>query len=404
MGVEIRPCTAEEMKDFTRIVSYVFASPDMQDDAATVQPDWTTCAFVDGKMAGTLGVFPFTVRFNGVPVPMGGVTTVGTLPQYRRRGLLRQMMQQAYLTCRERGQNIVILWASMGAIYQRFGYGMATNSVTYTFDPRQTPLQEAHDSPGTIDVLSAEDAMPLIKPLYIEYASPRNLLIHRAMPLWQASTLRPHKPGEPVFAGVYRNAEGAPRGYIVYRTWEERPPVPGGSQVMEVSDFVTLDLEAYRALWEFMGRHDLVWKVIMRNVVPEDDPAPELLLEPRMLQRSTADGIWMRVVDVEKALGQRPYGSRDTLRIAMEGDTMCPWNNGTFVLESHGMESSVVRKDEAPADLTVTPQGLAPLISGHRSATHLARAGRIRAASDEVLKRADALFRTEYAPHTPNSF
>jgi predicted acetyltransferase len=203
---------------------------------------------------------------------------VGTLPNYRRQGLLRQIMTQGLETMRERGQSIAILWASMGAIYQRFGYGLAAESVTYSFDPRFAQLQRAVDLPGEVAMLGAEEALPVIKPLYIEYATPRNLMIHRAMPLWQQGALRPRKKGEPVYVAVYRDQNRRPRGYITYWTYEERPPAPGGEQVLEVRDFVALDLEAYQGLWEFIRRHDLAWKVVMRNVLPADDIAPDLLI------------------------------------------------------------------------------------------------------------------------------
>ena len=51
---------------------------------------------------------------------------VGTLPEFRRRGLLRQVMTRAIGEQRDRGQALAMLWASMGAIYQRYGYGLAS--------------------------------------------------------------------------------------------------------------------------------------------------------------------------------------------------------------------------------------------------------------------------------------
>ncbi|MGE5596610.1 MAG: enhanced intracellular survival protein Eis [Hyphomicrobiales bacterium] len=405
MNVEIRPCRdREELADYGKIVSYVFASNEgMDEELESTQPEWTTCGFVDGKMVATMGTFPFTVRFNGVPVHMGGVTAVGTLPQHRRKGLLRRIMTQGLATMRDRGQNIAILWASMGAIYQRFGYGLASTEVMYRFDPRDARFQEELPVPGSVELTNPEAAMPVIKPLYIEYATPRNLLIHRAMPLWQASTLRPEKKGEPVYVAIYRNAEGTPRGYVVYQTREDSSLRPGPDQLLEVKDYIALDIEAYRGLWEFLWRHDLVGRIVIRGALPEDDPAPDLLLEPRALQRSTYDGIWMRIVDVEKALASRPYGQRGDLRIAFEGDEMCPWNNGTYVLATDGPTADVARKDRVP-DLTVNPNALASLLSGHRSATQLARAGRLTARDEQSLRLADAMFATEYRPHTPNGF
>ncbi|MEP6870472.1 MAG: GNAT family N-acetyltransferase [Anaerolineaceae bacterium] len=404
MTIEIRPCKdPEELAEYGRIVSYVFASTEgMNDELATTQPDWTTCAFVDGKMAGTLGAFPFTVRLNGAPVAMGGVTAVGTLPSHRRQGLLRKMMTEALSTMRDRRQTYAILWASMAAIYQRFGYGLASTQVRYNFDPRDVAFERKVTIPGTIEMMTKDDAFPIIKQIYIRHATPRNLHIHRSVPLWQASTLRPPKKDQPLYIAVYRNVDGEPRGYVVYVTSEEPRTNPGPGQKMVVNDLVALDIEAHVALWEYIRRHDLVGRVEIHGV-PEDDVIPAMLLEPRMLNRKTTDEIWMRVVDVEQAVPQRPFGSRGELTFAVEGDELCPWNNGTYLLETDG-RTSTVQRTTGPTQLTMSPNTLASLLAGHRTATHYHRAGLLAAADASTLVTADAIFRTEYAPHCPNGF
>jgi predicted acetyltransferase len=404
VGVEIRPCRDQaEMAEYGRIVSYVFASTEgMDEELSTTLPEWTMCAFVEGRMAGTLGMFPFTVRLNGAPVHMGGVTAVGTLPAFRRQGLLRKMMTSAFEVMRERRQAYAILWASMGAIYQRFGYGLASTQVRYDFDPRYAGFNDSRPVEGTVEMLAKDEAFDIIKPLYIEYATPRNLHIHRAVPLWQMSTLRPPKKDQPLYIGVYRNVDGQPRGYVVYSTNEEPQREPGPGQKLAINDFIALDMEAYRGLWEYIRRHDLVGRVEMHGV-PEDDPAPNLLLEPRMLNRRTSDEIWMRVIDVEQAIPQRPYGSRGELTFAVEGDDICPWNAGTYLMETDG-QSTTVSRTERPAQLRMSPNTLAALLAGHRSATFHQRAGTLSASDPASVKLADALFRTEYAPHCPNGF
>ena len=320
MNIEIRACRdQEELKRYGEIVSYVFASTEgMDDELSTTQPDWTTCGFIDGEMVATMGTFPFTVRLNGSPVKMGGVTAVGTLPQHRRKGLLRKIMQQGFTEMKERQQSIAILWASMGAIYQRFGYGLMSSQVSYTFDPRFVGFEGGPAPTGSVTLTPKDDGWPIIKQLYIQYAQPRNLHIHRATALWEASVLRPRKKGEPVFIGIYRNGDGQPSGYIVYRTFEPEGHGAGFGprQTLEVTDFVALDMDAYRGIWEYIRRHDLVGRVEMRNVVGEDDPAANLLSEPRNLDRRTSDGIWGRVVDIEAAI---PQCARRTTAVAAAG-------------------------------------------------------------------------------------
>ncbi|MGI8926143.1 MAG: GNAT family N-acetyltransferase [Tepidiformaceae bacterium] len=410
MTIEIRPCAdRDEMKTYGDIVSYVFASnerEDVSEELASTQPEWTTCAFVDGRMATTLGAFPFTVRLNGAPVPMAGVTAVGTLPQYRRQGLLRRVMDAAFDQMHERGQPFAILWASMGAIYQRFGYGLASEQSVYSFDPRFAGFEREAPVAGTITLESRDDAYPIMKQNYIEHATPRNLMIHRAAALWEAAVLRPAKKGYPVYHAIYRDQSGNARGHVVYRTEDGDGGAdfrPGPGQTLNVRDYIALDLDAYRALWNFVRGHDLVGRVRMWNALPPDDAAQDLLLEPRMLERRTLDGIWMRVIDVEAGLPRRPYGARGELTFTIAGDEMCDWNNGTYLLETDGTTTEVQRRERAP-DLVMPVATLATLVSGLRTATHMSRIGKLEAASPEALERADALFRTTYLPHCPDGF
>ena len=335
MTTEIRACRPEEMDAYYAIERYVFASDTLVDPTvAATLPEWTTCGFVDGKLVATMGTFPFTVRLNGAAVKMGGVTQVGTLPSHRRQGLLRQIMRKGFEEMRERDQPFAILWASMGAIYQRFGYGTAAPRAWYTFDPRYAGFQEELQDTGSISMETPEEAYATIKQLYIESATAKTMHIHRSRALWQADTLRREDKAPAVHVAVYRNADGEPRGYLVYQVGQEDRVAPGPNHKMTVRDFVWLDMAAYRGLWNFIRRHDLVGQVTM--TVPDDDPAPELLLEPRMLQKHTSDGIWMRVTDAEKALASRPYGDRGELVIDLPTDDMCPWNAGRWMIETDG--------------------------------------------------------------------
>jgi predicted acetyltransferase len=391
-ATEIRPITDDELPELQRITSYAFGGFDGQ-PPPWIHPDWTMCAFVDGRIATTFGAWPFRVRLNGRSTSMAGVTMVATLPEFRRRGLLRQVMTKALAEQRERGQALAILWASMGAIYQRYGYGLASTNVTYEVDPRQILFAHGDRAEGSVRLYSQQEARPIFEAIYKEFSRPRNLMIQRSGALWDI-----RQQGDKQQFGVYHDGAGAPRGFLGFETGNE------ARQTIAVNDWAALDPDAYRGIWEFLGYHDLVGKVRWQRV-PEDDPAPLLFLEPRELRRQTGDAIWMRVTDVAAALPLRPYGDADAFTIAVT-DPICDWNDGTFVLETTGEESSATRIDGPPAriDLAMPVSSLAVLLSGHRSATTLARAGLLRAEDDETLTRADRVFATAYAPWCNDNF
>ncbi|MEE8337777.1 MAG: GNAT family N-acetyltransferase [Dehalococcoidia bacterium] len=403
MSVEIRALTADEMPELQKLGSYAFANnEDAPENEQTLQPEWTLCAFVDGRLAASHAAYPFRMRFNGAAANAAGVTAVSTYPEFRRRGLLRQIMEQAFPQQREQGQSVAILWASMGAIYQRFGYGLGSTRVRYEIDPRYAAFEDGEPPAGSVSLMALDDAREIMERIYIEHSRPRNLMLHRAPQMWQARRREQNKLKN--HYAIYRNDAGEPRGYVQYTTkWSDDGSIePGPSQKLNISDLIALDLDAYRALWESLRKHDLVSRIVWWGV-PEDDPMPSLLLEPRELRRMTTDGIWLRVVDVEAALPQRLYGDRGEITIAISGDDLCQWNNGTYLLETDG-ERSEVRRTDREAEITMPPRTLASLIAGHDSATQLARAGLLEARDEQALRTADRLFATAYRPYCPDDF
>jgi predicted acetyltransferase len=401
--IEIRSVRAEEMSAYRRISTYVFAENDRDPEDRSdepVQPEWTTCAFVDGRIAAVMAAFPFTMRWNGAPVAVAGITDVGTDPEFRRRGLLRRLKEHGFREQRERGQYLAILWASMGAIYQRFGYGLASTDARYEFDPRQAALVDDVASRGSVRLTPADEALPELKRAYRTFATPRTLALHRADVAWRY-LLRGGAKDARRHVAVYRDGDGAPTGYVVFGTKEvPARSEPAPDQEMDVHEFVAADRDAFRGLWEFIRAHDLVARVHMR--VAEDDPAPALMLEPRALRRRTADGIWMRIVDVERALPLRRYGEAGALTLTVRDD-LCDWNDGTFRIETDGASAEAGRTTDAP-DLTLPVRSLAMLASGHYSATQLERWGQLETRHADALRTADRLFATEYRPHCLDGF
>ncbi len=406
MAVEFRNARKDEFDDYRRVVNYVVPgvpSDEPRPEAPTwrLNPEHTICAFVDGQLVSTYGAYDFTVRLNGAPVSMAGVTNVGTLPGYRRRGFIRELVTRGLSDARDRGQSCAILWASYAAIYQRFGYGFASLRTGYTWDPRYGALT-GPPATGQADVVTFEEGRPIAQRLLAQHVAPRNLMIERSDEAWN----RIFEPDEPSWKPhqmvIYRDAPGEPRGYLYFRNREDEDLFdPGPDQCMKVGAFVALDTDAYRGLWNSLAAHDLVREIEMEGV-PEDDPAPLLLEEPRTLRRRTGDGIWMRIADVELALGQRLYGAPGALTIAVE-DELCDWNAGTYRLETDGATSRVARTS-AEADLTLPVARLASLLSGFASATQLARLGLIEARDSSVLELADRIVATAYRPYCQDEF
>ena len=404
MAIEIRPARADEMDQFGLMGSYSYAGSfgDGPDNvvAASNRPEWTLCAFDGPVMATSFAAFPFTVRANGNAMAFAGVSGVGTHPEYRRQGLLRKIMTQSLAQMRDAGQSLAGLWASQAAIYQRYGYAMLGVGRSYTVDTVDIRFYDGNEGGLAIKRLLPSEAMQTVKSVYREFIAERMGYLHRSQPLWTNNAFADIDEDGPVYAAVAYDGD-TPRGYVVYTFRANRHDHPARSQAMHIRDFVWLDGAAYRSLWSFIARHDLVGKVIWANV-PADDPAAELFIEPRMLNTKEGEGSWLRVVDVENALTQRGYFGSGEVDLAVVDDSLADWNSGTWHLSADVQGASVKRSDATP-DATMGIKTLGSLFSGSCSARALASWNMLEA-DDAVLKTLDAIFATKHAPHCADHY
>ena len=402
--IEVRAANAEDMDAFGFVVGTGLAihGEARRRIVGQMRPQWTTCVFEDGELSTAFATWPFSMRFNGARIAVAGVTTVATLPSKRRRGFLRRAMQQSFAEQRDRGQSLAILYASRGAIYQRFGYALASLKASYEISPREIRFASGPRPSGRVR-LAARGDLGTLQPIYRAYAEPRNGLLHRGEALWDGGAFAaPDDPAQgPVLAAIYEE-DGVPQGYAVYGNYDAPfGDVPGPTQRLVVRDLAWLTPSALVGLWEFFAGHDLVERVSVRKA-PEDDPIVHLLEEPRRLRRRLDDGIYLRVVDVERALPQRPYGAAAALAFEVI-DPQCDWNHATWDLETDGARTEVRRSARAP-QLRIPVQALAAMVNGFLAPSALLAMGRIEAADHADLDLWDAVFRARSRPFCADDF
>jgi predicted acetyltransferase len=164
-----------------------------------------------------------------------------------------------------------------------------------------------------------------------------------------------------------------------------------------IEDLVAVTEDARRSLWEYCLGFEQVRRVVAHNL-PADEPLAWMLADPRRLRVTRVrDFLWLRLVDLQRALTARTYGSRGTLAVEV-ADSILPDNAGCFLLETDGNASSCSRTTTQP-ELSLDVADLAAVYLGGVTFNTLARAGRISATTD-VLDRADALFGSRPAPWT----
>ncbi|MGV9994103.1 GNAT family N-acetyltransferase [Streptomyces sp. NPDC003374] len=412
--IDVRPIAEAEIADWTRALNTGFlrspavSGDEVADRASYIVPDRTLGAFDAGRCVATFRSFPQEVTaVGGAAVPADAITNVTVSPTHRRRGLLSRMMARDLAAARERGDVVATLIAAEYPIYGRYGFGPATSAVQWTIDvPRAglDPRRPGPDDGGRIDLVDGGDVRKLGPELHERLRRLKPGAVDRSERWWRMSTgaLDVNRASwvEP-FHAVHRAADGTVEGLVRYRcddTWgDAKQPL----NTATVSDLIAVTPAAERALWLYLCSIDWVVKVKTGWRAP-DDLLPHLLPDPRAAAITTqADWLWVRVLDVVRALEARTYEGTGALVLEV-ADRTGP-AGGRFRLEA-GPDGAACTPTTRRADLVLDVAELATLWLGDESAVRLAALGRVQEERAGAARLADALLRTSRRPWCPDVF
>ncbi|WP_330297189.1 GNAT family N-acetyltransferase [Streptomyces sp. NBC_00503] len=421
MSADVRPITESEVSDWLGALNTGFLRP-----GRPTAEDVAQCVANEAPgLARHLGAFdPRTGRCvatfrsfaqeltvpGGAFVPVSAVSNVTVLPTHRRQGLLTRMMAVELAEAKARGDVLAMLIAAEYPIYGRYGYGPATSVSEWEIDvPRtgldaQRPTVSGGDAGGRIDLVDVAGVREVGPALHERVRAATPGAIRRDERWWRLTTgaeewsFRPYKEK---FHAVYRTAEGEVAGLVTYSTDENWTDAKVPLNTVQVRNFLAVTPEAERALWHFLCSIDWVLKVRTGFRAP-DDLVARLLPDVRAARVLTAaDWLWVRLLDVVRALRARTYAVPGIL--VLEVTDRAGLADGRYRLDAGA--GDCVRTDE-PADLRLDVSTLGALYLGEESAVRLAALGEITelGGSTGALALADAVFRTPRRPWCPDVF
>lgn len=372
-----------------------------------------------GGVVGVAGSYPLRLHVPGGPgavIDAAGVSWVSVLPTARRRGVLRAMMTRLLADRRDAGEAVAALWASEPAIYGRFGYGLATHHLAAKL-PRTPGLLHAPDSDHlVVRYVSATPA------LLVDVARRAAAADARAgTPVYderwarlRLADLAERRGGASELHAVValdprRGDDDAVRGYALFSDKEEWPDgIAAG--VVGLRELTAVDVAARAALWRFLLDRDLSSGVDV-GILDPDDPVLRWLPNLRAAQARLRDALYVRLVDLPRALVARTASAPLDVVVRVT-DATCPWNDGVwhlqareaaapFVVEKVGVEKVEKVGGEADVDLTVDVRELGSAYLGGVTVASSARAGLVqaqRAGAVDELSRALATDRVPFFP------
>ncbi|OLT15512.1 hypothetical protein BJF78_01850 [Pseudonocardia sp. CNS-139] len=391
-AVTLRRATAADLPAIAladgRAFGVHYTDTDLDDIRALFEPDrYVLAEDPDHGIVGITGDFPFDVTLpGGAAVPAAGVTWVSVAVTHRRRGILRALMAEQLRAFAGAGLPVALLTASEGAIYGRFGYGVATERRDVEITRRRAALRPDAPDPGGVRQATTAEVRAVGPELHERWAARTPGALSRSDAWWDSILSdREHRRGgaSALFHLVHAD------GYVSYR-------IDRSTQTCRIAELVTATDEAYAALWRTLLALDLSETVSWWNAAV-DEPVQHLLADPRQLRTlGLFDGMWARVLDVPAVLAARRYAAE--LDVVLDVHDPFLDLGGRFRLTGgpDGAACTPVTGGEPAVALGIAQLGA--LVFGGGRAGSFARAGLVRAADPDVLRRFDAAFRTERSP------
>lgn len=352
-----------------------------------VDPARMSAAFDGDRLVGMCGALGLAQYFGGRAQPMAGLSSVAVAPDWRGRGLSRDLMRHSIAGMQERGEAISTLYPATTALYRSMGWEVAGSIAIRQTQPAALRGLAA---PGVGSVRPLVDAdWPAVRECYEAYATPNDGCIARSVDGWERRLDGWKESTRFVFEG----GDGAIAGYLVYRQIDGEYSALGGDFGLVVDELVTLTRDAALGLFGVLASWGTqVDRIIHRGSV--EDAA--LLLLPEQRFETLAEIRWMtRVIDPVAAVAGRGFLPGLDVEVPVWlRDEAVPANDGTYRFSLQKGRGTLERtgSGEAQAGPLLDIRGFSALFTGWARTVSLERTGLLQGGTPEQRAGLDAAF------------
>ncbi len=410
VAAQLRPATPEEWPAFLQQMAGAFGEtlvgPYVEVPSPVAELDRSLGLWEGGRVVATSGIYSRELSVPGAVVPCAGVTWVTVAPTHRRRGVLTAIMRRQLSEIHEQGREpVAALWASEAPIYGRFGYAPATVRAPLSGPVARLRLRPDVDlGTGRVTLVDEAEYRPAAVAVHeaVRRLVPGNL--ERDERWWdrELADLPEHRHGATARRYLlHTETDGTVTGYAAYRMTDRWTDTGHPDGTLTVEEVRATSTPAYASLWQVLLSIELVSTVRLHRASP-DDPIRHLVTDARALTGPVRDGLWVRLVDVDRALAARRYPAPVDLVIEVR-DEFCPWNDGRWRLAGHPAGGYCGRTDLDP-DLVMGVEELGAAYLGGTSLATLQAAGRVTEISPGAVTQAATAFGWPVAPWCPDEF
>lgn len=369
----IRPVEQKDVDQFNELLSYVFqiTESDIEESGFENKREMIKSKkpilelskvfgwFNKEQLISQIAIYPCEVNIHGTLYQMGGVTGVGTYPEYAGHGLMQELIRLALKNMRADEQWISYLYPYNVPYYRRKGWEIMSDKISFRI--RDTQLPKAVEVPGMVERRDVDHEDVYL--VYNQFAKENHGALQRTAFHWEEYWR--YENEEQRTAAIYYDQSGKPTGVLFYWVAEE---------VFHIKEMFYLNQEARNGLWNFVTAHfSMVYWV--KGDIYKNEPLA-FLLEDSQIKETVEPYYMARIVDVEKFLSTFPFKSFSRSFHFVVSDPIAEWNNGVFGL-TYTENQTYVSREPLGQPVTLDIQTLTCLLMNYRRASYLSRIERL---------------------------
>lgn len=387
-NLRMQPVGIQYMEQYNALLRYVFQVTDQELNSIGWQEKEMIRAkfpimekadvigwFDNDTLVSQVAVYPMQVQIFGKKYSMGGLTGVGTYPEYSNMGLMHKLLEQALKNMRDKKQYICYLYPYSIPYYRRKGWELISDKISYEVKDYQLPKNR--QVPGSVQrVKTDSEELKKTYALYVEHthgAIIRNELAWNEYWLWDK---------DDVMAAIYYNENEEPDGYIIY--WIE-------NEVFYIKDMIFNNEEARTGLWNFVSAHFSMIDRVEGNTYTDEPLA--FLLEDASIKEVISPYYMARIVDFRAFIADYPFKPDETdreWRFTMT-DPIMECNQGSFLLKISKDGKGETSRISQPCTDKISIQTMTTMLMGYKRPDYLSKIGRIHAGGKIIDMLEDAI-------------
>lgn len=374
-NLKMHPVGGEYMEQYNALLRYVFQVTDQElnsigwQEKEIIRAKYPTMekadviGWFDGDtLVSQVAVYPMQVRIYGRTYAMGGLTGVGTYPEYSNMGLMHKLLEQALKNMRQKGQYICYLYPYSIPYYRRKGWEIISDHISYEIGDYQLPKNR--QVPGSVRRVKPDSEE--VRSTYQRFAMKTHGAVLRDDLAWNEYWLWDK---DDIMAAIYYSESGEADGYLIY--WIE-------NEVFHIKDMIFQNEEARTGLWNFVSAHFSMIDRVEGNTFTDEPLA--FLLEDASIKETISPYFMGRIVDFAAFIENYPFkaGAQREWKFTMT-DPILECNQGTFCLRIGADGKGTATRIAEPCPDTISIQTMTTMLMGYKRPAYLCRIGRIRA-------------------------